>query len=135
MIYLISEGLVRRVSSGIHGPESNQKHVKYNVFVKVGSSKSVENISCLTTPGAQKLSKKFKIQRFLYFPDKGRVCQKSFERNLGSQKVVKNVCKLPWFREDRDIKVCEKRKLLDDRRSPKVVKKVIKYIVFVKATN
>ena len=44
-------------------------------------------------------------------------------------------CKLQWFREDRDIKVCEKRKLLDDRKSPKVVEKIVKYTVFVKATN
>ena len=81
------------------------------------------------------MSKRLKIQRFLDFPAKGRVCQKSFERNLRGQKVVKKHMKLQWFREDRDIKVCETRKLLDDRRSPKVVKKAVKYTVFVKATN
>ena len=80
------------------------------------------------------MSKRPKIQCFLDFPNKGRVCQKSFERNLRSQKVVKKH-KLPCFREDRDIKVREERKLLDDCRSPKVVKKLVKYSVFVKATN
>ena len=32
MISLISEGLVRRVSRGIHGPESNQKAYKLQCF-------------------------------------------------------------------------------------------------------
>jgi len=47
----------------------------------------------------------------------------------------KKASKLYCFREGRVIKVREKRKLLDDCRSPKVVKKVVKYSVFVKATN
>ena len=81
------------------------------------------------------MSKRYKIQRFLDFPDKGRVCQKSFERNLRGQKVVTKTRKLHCFREGRVIKVREKRKLLDDCRSSKVVKKAIKYTVFVKATN
>jgi len=48
-----------------------------------------------------------------------------------SQKAYKLLC----FREGRVIKVREKRKLLDDCRSPKVVKKAVKYIVCLKATN
>ena len=48
-----------------------------------------------------------------------------------SQKVFKLQC----FREGRVIKDREKCKLLDECRSPKVVKKVVKYIVFVKATK
>ena len=43
--------------------------------------------------------------------------------------------KLHGFREGQVIKVREKRKLLDDCRSPKVVKKAVKYHVSVKATN
>ena len=66
MISLISEGLVRRVSRGIHGPESNQKAFK-----------------------------------------------------------------LRCFREGWILEVRGKRKLLDDSRSPKVVKRVAKYTVFV----
>ena len=46
MISLISEGMGRRISKGIHGPESNKKALNYNDFLKVGSSQSVENISC-----------------------------------------------------------------------------------------
>ena len=80
------------------------------------------------------MSKRIKTQRFLDFPDKGRVCQKSFERNLRSQRVVKKRVNYNVFM-DRDIKVREERKLLDDCRSPKVVKKAVKYNVFVKATN
>ena len=44
----------------------------------------------------------------------------------------KKAYKLHCVREGQVIKVREKRKLLDDCRSPKVVKKAIKYIVFVK---
>ena len=47
MISLISEGLVTRVSRGICGAQKLiKKHINYNDFVKVGSSQSVENISC-----------------------------------------------------------------------------------------
>ena len=81
------------------------------------------------------MSKIIKIHRFHNFPDKGRVCQKSFERNLRDQKVVKKHINYPCFREGRVIKVREKRKLLDECRSPKVVKKAVKHNVFVKATN
>ena len=66
MISLISEGLVRRVSREIHGPESNQK-----------------------------------------------------------------ACKLICFRESWVLEVRGKRELLDDSRSPNVVKKVATYRVFV----
>ena len=48
-----------------------------------------------------------------------------------SQKAIKLKC----VREGWVIEVREKRKLLDDCRSPRVVKKVIKHGVFVKATN
>ena len=47
----------------------------------------------------------------------------------------KNVCKLLCVREGKVIKVREKRKLLDDCRSPKVAKKRLKYSLFVEATN
>ena len=58
-----------------------------------------------------------------------------FREEFAEPESSEKAFKLPWFREDRDIKVCETRKLLDDRRSPKVVKKAVKYTVFVKATN
>ena len=58
-----------------------------------------------------------------------------FREEFAEPESGEKACKLLWFREDRDIKVCETRKLLDDRRSPKVVKKAVKYTVFVKATS
>ena len=45
-MFLIREGFVRRVSREFTGQKVIKKHVNYNVFVKVGSSKSVENKSC-----------------------------------------------------------------------------------------
>ena len=54
---------------------------------------------------------------------------------MAEPESIEKSCKLRWFREDRDIKLCETRKLLADRRSPKVVKKAVKYNVFVKGTN
>jgi len=48
-----------------------------------------------------------------------------------SQKASKKQC----FRQGRTIKVREKCKLLDECRSPKVLKKAVKCTVFVKATR
>ena len=89
MISLISEGLVRRVPRGIHGPESNQKAFKLECFREGWVLEVRGKHKLLDDSRNPKVVKKLKIQRFLDFPDKERVCQKSFERNLRTQKVVK----------------------------------------------
>ena len=58
-----------------------------------------------------------------------------YREEFAEPESSEKACKLQCAREDRDIKVREERKLLDDCRSPKIVKKVVKYSVFVKATN
>ena len=58
-----------------------------------------------------------------------------FREEFAEPESSEKALRLLWFREDRDIKVHEERKLLDDGRSPQVVKNVVKYNVFVKATN
>ena len=89
MISLISEGLVGRVSRGIHGPESNQKACKLQCFREGWVLEVRGKHKLLDHSRNPKVVKKVKIQRVRDFPDKGRVCQKSFERNSRGQKVVK----------------------------------------------
>ena len=97
MIPLISEGMGRRISKGIHGPESNQKACKLE-YVREGWVLEVRGKrKLLDDSRSPKLSKKPKIHRFLDFPAKERVCQKSFERNLRGQKVVKKHINCPVF--------------------------------------
>ena len=89
MISLISEGLVRRVSRGVHGPERNQKVYKLKC-VREGWVLEVRGKHKLLDDSRNpKVVKKCKIHNILDFPNKGRVCQKSFERNLWDQKVAK----------------------------------------------
>ena len=90
MISLISEGMGRRISKGIHGPESNQKAYKLEGFREGWVLAVRGKHKLLDESRSPKVLKRLKIQRFLDFPAKGRVCQKSFERNLRSQKVLKN---------------------------------------------
>ena len=89
MISLISEGLVRRVSRGVHGPEINQKAYKLQCFREGWVLEVRGKHKLLDDSRSPKVLKRLKIQRCLDFPAKGRVCQKSFERNLRGQKLMK----------------------------------------------
>ena len=58
-----------------------------------------------------------------------------FREEFAEPESSEKACKLQCFREGRIIKDREQRELLDDCRSPQVIKKAVKYSVFVKATN
>ena len=72
------------------GPQSSKKANKLHCFREGRVIKVCEKRKLLDDSRNPKVVKTPKIQHFLDFPKKGRVCQKSFERNSRGQKVVKN---------------------------------------------